>query len=121
MTLNMKKTEYTKTAKLFIQHKLETDQRWLSRAIQVIFDHQTRDEQAQEQTSHSNGIGFNGSDAQLMSSFAKQIYRGRQLSERQLHWAKRKMKKYWRQVFTVADREKFNSQLSVWLEEKRAA
>ena len=69
-----------------------------ARALLRIFENQTRDEQASESTNHYNGIGFTGSDAQILSSFAKQYkYKG-YLSPKQDALLARKIKKYARQL-----------------------
>jgi hypothetical protein len=78
---------------------------WTARALEVIFERQTADEQDSGQTTHENGIGFNGLDAEILSSFAKQVKRWKgtpegqrrfpvPLSEKQLNIARRKMAKY---------------------------
>jgi hypothetical protein len=76
--------------KEFIKDKLLTDQCWLMRGIVAIFEMQTYDEQQAEQTK------------ELMSSFAKQIQRGRTLSTKQLAFAQKKMPKYAGQLLHIA-------------------
>lgn len=115
-TLGMTKTAYANEVKAFIQHKIDTDPRWTKAAIKKIFEKQTEDEKRTEHTSNHNNVGFNGTDAPLMSSFAKQLLRGRDLSEKQMSWARRKMKKYWRQLMNYSDRAKLNDALMAWLD-----
>jgi hypothetical protein len=93
--------------KEFIKTKLLTDQRWLMRGIVAIFEKQTYDEQQTEQTKEHNGVGFTGVDAELMSSFAKQIKAGRTLTTKQLAFAQKKMPKYAGQLLQIA-KEKSN-------------
>ena len=88
--------------KEFIKEKLITDQRWLMRGIIAIYEKQTWDEQQSEMTKEDNGVGFNGIDAYILSSFAKQIKAGRTLSIKQLAIAQKKMPKYARQLLTIA-------------------
>lgn len=88
--------------KEFIKEKLLSDNKWLMRGIVAIFEKQTWDEQQTEQTQEHNGVGFNGIDAELMSSFAKQIQRGRVLSAKQLALAHKKMPKYSGQLLNIA-------------------
>jgi hypothetical protein len=86
------------------------------RGIEAIYARQTSDERAAQTTSHSNGRGFNGTDAYILSSFAKQIASWRQekvetgsnrypfpLSPKQLVLARRKMHKYGAQLALVAN------------------
>jgi hypothetical protein len=81
-----------------IKENLANKRGWAERAIVVLWERQTPTEQATESTGHSNGRGFNAIDAPLLSSFAKQIQRGRHLTEKQLAWAHKKLPKYARQV-----------------------
>lgn len=39
----------------------------------ALYDAQTADEQASESTNHTNGVGFNGTDAGFLTSLAKQV------------------------------------------------
>lgn len=85
-----------------LKAKLMVDNDWLRRAIVAIFEQQTSDEQRTEQTREHNNRGFNGVDAELMTSFAKQVLRGSMLSEKQLSIARRKMLKYAGQLLKLA-------------------
>lgn len=85
-----------------IADRIASDDRALERGILAIYARQTADEQATEATRHRNGAGFTGADAELLSSFAKQIQRGRRLTAKQLPYARRKMAKYAGQLLRVA-------------------
>jgi len=85
-----------------IKAKVSTDRRYAERAIVVIFERQTSDEQSSECTTHKNGVGFSAFDAEILSSFAKQLLSGRHLSEKQLAIAFKKMPYYSRQLFEAA-------------------
>lgn len=89
-----------------IQEALRTNQVYLESAILAIYSRQTHQEQSLEATLTRNDIGFNGADAQILSSFAQWIERsrrvaGERLTERQAALATRKMQKYWRQLDEV--------------------
>jgi hypothetical protein len=97
-----------------IKHNMLHNQQWLCRGILAIFARQTDDEQNVEHTRYHNSRGFNGTDAKILSSFAKQIERWNAetvhryptpLSDRQLAIAARKMGKYAVQLVRVV-REK---------------
>lgn len=77
--------------------------KWLTRAIQAIWNFQTNDEQMTDETRHSNNVGFNGADANILSSFARQLQAGRNLSIKQLAIAKKKMPKYAKQLARIAN------------------
>lgn len=96
-----------------ILDKLAQDDKMVVRSLMVLFDRQTEDEQQTEETSHRNGMGFNGRDAGLLSSFAKQVqdwtatppsqrrYRS-PLSPRQMDIARQRLRKYVGQLIEVA-------------------
>ena len=83
--------------------KLETDIRWVLRGVIAIFNYQTAVEQANEATCFDNGVGFTGADAMFLSSIAKQLINGRQMSDKQLYVIKKRMKKYAGQLARIAN------------------
>lgn len=89
---------YTKE---FIQEKLATDVRWLTRGILAIYERQTQDEQKTESTNHTNYRGFTGADAKFLTSLAKYILASKTLSQKQLYCAKKRMNKYAGQLLKV--------------------
>ncbi len=102
---------FTKEA---IAEKLATDNNWLFRGILAIYARQTATEQASETTQEDNGVGFNGADANILSSFAKQIQQWNSapannrrfntpLSQKQVELARKKMKKYAKQLAGIAN------------------
>jgi hypothetical protein len=88
-------TTYTKE---FIQTKIATDARWTQRALVVLFEMQTADEQTYGETAHNNGAGFNSSDSRYLSYCAKYVMSGRPLSGQHLAKCAVKLQKYWRQI-----------------------
>lgn len=88
-----------------IVENMKISQKVMQRAIIAIYSKQTADEQRTEETRHNNGIGFNGSDAIILSSFAKQIQRGATLSAKQMAIALKKMPKYAGQLERIAKGE----------------
>ena len=91
-----------------IRAKLETDNVWLERAVIVIWERQTRDEQESHATNHENGMGFTGCDADFLTSMAEWINRGRRplgerLTEKQRVVTRKKMLKYAGQLAKVAN------------------
>lgn len=91
--------------KEYIKIAMHKSPDWLCRGVVAIFEMQTHDEQLAESTQESNGVGFNGVDAYILSSFAKQINAGRTLSKKQLAIALKKMPKYAGQLLKIATRE----------------
>lgn len=83
---------------------------WLVRGLLAIFKKQTADEQNTEQTQHNNSVGFSAFDAQLLSSYAKQVLEfeaGRSkysspLSPKQFLILRQRMEKYAMQLARIA-------------------
>ena len=96
-------------ARLMIRDNIAENDQWLTRGILAIYERQTADEQTQEQTQeqtrYSNGIGFGATDAEILSSFAKQLLKGWTLSAKQMQVARRCMAKYSGQLARIV-REK---------------
>jgi len=82
----------------YLRNKLATNPAWATRALVKIYTLQTEDEQASEITNENNGVGFTGCDANILSSFAKQVNAGRTLSPKQMVIVFKKMGKYAVQV-----------------------
>ena len=78
----------------FIKEKLSTSDKWLIRGMLAVYERQTADEQASGETSHDNGVGFNGVDAPLLSSFSEFYQTRGFLSPKQVMYASKKMMKY---------------------------
>ena len=87
----------------YIKEMLNTNDKWLCRGIIAIYNKQTADEKEAETTKHSNGVGFSGCDAEILSSFAKQLLAGRSLSNKQREISRKKIVKYAKQLATIAN------------------
>ena len=93
-----------------IRAKLDESNRWLQRGLLRIYAEQTQDEQATGTTHASNGVGFNGVDADILSSFAEQLIKrdwpiGRDLSEKQIALLRKKLSKYAKQLAMFANEQ----------------
>ena len=91
-----------------IKQLLHDSTKMIERSILVLYSRQTETEQSSEATMGTNHMGFTGADAKLLTSFAKQIQtseypEGRRLSPRQLHWARKKIQKYAKQLAVYAN------------------
>lgn len=82
----------------YIKTQLATNPAWAIRGLVKIYTLQTADEQESDRTSHDNGVGFSGVDANILSSFAKQVNAGRNLSPKQMAIVYKKMPRYWKQI-----------------------
>jgi hypothetical protein len=92
-------------AKRQLQDLLGRSDEACKRALLVVFANQTATEQQCEGTFEDNGIGFTGVDGHILSSFAKQLNRFGKLSEKQMVILRKKMPRYWRQLWREAQRK----------------
>jgi len=103
-------SKITKTQiKEFVKEKLATDPIWAQKALLKIFEFQTLEEQKSKDTIYHNGVGFNGTDGEILSSFALQFQKKKYLSEKQMAIVFKKMPKYWMQVVKISNEEKLHS------------
>jgi hypothetical protein len=91
--------------KASIKAMIEANDGWLYRAILAIYAGQTANEQRQGGTLEDNGIGFNGADGDILSSYARQLNQRGFLTPKQIFIARKKMVKYAGQLLAIA-REK---------------
>lgn len=87
---------------------------WVVRGMLAILQWQTAEEQANGMTVEDNGVGFNGVDAEILTSFCQQASRvlesrpndpmrySRCLSPKQMEIARKKMLKYSGQLARIA-------------------
>lgn len=93
----------TKKARIaFIREMVSTNRAWALRALVRVYANQTEDEKNVGATTQLNGIGFSGADAEILSSFAEQVSRGRSLSDKQMAIVFKKMPRYARQLMEAA-------------------
>lgn len=95
-----KRTDWTKDE---IRAKLESNDKWLCHGLVAIFNKQTAEEQRDGQTQEDNGIGFNGVDAEILTSFAMQFIERSFLTPKQLTITRKKMLKYAGQLTKIAN------------------
>lgn len=86
-----------------IRELLDDNDNAVLRGILVIYSLQTEEEKKRDETLEHNGVGFSGVDSTFMSSLAKWILQHGGLSEKQMHYGRKKIKKYARQLADVAN------------------
>ena len=80
-----------------------TNDKMVAHSVVVLYERQTASEQAAQETHERNGVGFNGVDAAILSSFAE-FYKSRgYLSVKQTAIARKKLGKYARQLVSIAN------------------
>lgn len=82
---------------------LERSDKALAKALLVLYGFQTADEQAAGYTVEDNGAGFNGADADYMSSVAQFVEKSGFLTQKQVPIIRKKIRKYWKQLLNVAN------------------
>jgi hypothetical protein len=102
----MKSKVTKKEIKEYVKQQLGTSDVWAKKALLKILENQTKDEILSESTHEHNGIGFTGSDAEILTSFAKQYQKNGTLSQKQINILLKKMPKYSVQIINVSDKEK---------------
>lgn len=75
----------------------------VARAILAIYGRQTADEQAVGETTQHNGVGFNGVDANFLSSLAKFYQSKGFLSAGQVKYGRKAIMKYAGQLVNIAN------------------
>lgn len=86
--------------KQFIEQAKEEQ---LRAALLVIFRRQTNQEKAAGVTVEHNGVGFGGSDAEILTDIAKQAQKYNGLRGGQIPLVRRKMRKYARQLVAALE------------------
>lgn len=86
-----------------IAEGLRNKDEWVRRALVVLYNLQTSDEQVDGNTYHRNGIGFNMMDAKLLSNLARQVLEGYKLNSKQIDTARRAVIKYSGQLASIAN------------------
>jgi hypothetical protein len=89
----------TKWTPELIKERIETSDKAVKNALLRIWGWQTEAEKETLQTHESNGVGFNGVDAEILTSFAEQLTKKGWLSHKQIALARKKLKKYSRQIY----------------------
>ena len=86
-----------------IKNLIQTNDKVLYGALRNLYNEQTADEKAVGDTKHNNGVGFNGVDAKIMSSFAEFLKKTGFLTPKQKAVARKKLVKYNKQLTRLAN------------------
>ena len=86
-----------------VKQLLATNDKAVYRAVVAIYRRQTDYEQVCDSTQETNGVGFSAFDAEILSSFAKQLLDGKGLSYKQMEIARKRIAKYSGQLASIAE------------------
>ncbi len=88
-----------------IKNLLLTKDIMVVKSLVKLYQLQTLDEQRAGETTHQNGVGFNGTDSQFLSSCARFAMQTGYLSPKQIAIVRRKIIKYSGQITKIANGE----------------
>jgi hypothetical protein len=101
-----------------IKQLLLTSDRAVYRALVVLYERQTSDEQASATTTHKNGRGFSSFDAEFLTSLTQQYQRRGCLSPKQIACARKKVGHYTGQLLEAAEAKRtVGTQVALWPED----
>ena len=107
--------------KRYFKAHLTISPKWAITGLLVIYDRQTADEKATDNTSENNSVGFSGVDAEFLSSLAKQVRAGRTLSPKQMSFLFKKMPKYWEQLWDCSKNQEATFSVALRWDQNDAA
>lgn len=88
-----------------IRYLLETNDKAVINGLIAIYNKQTADEKVVNETKHSNGVGFTGADAKVLSNMAKYAIAKGGLTEKQFIYVKKEIGKYAGQLTKIANKQ----------------
>lgn len=86
-----------------VKHLLEVNDKMVCRSLMKLYEMQTKSEQADGTTQEHNGVGFNGVDAPILTSFANFFQRTGFLTNKQIVVCRKKLMKYSKQLVRIAN------------------
>lgn len=86
-----------------IKYYIQNNDKVLYGAMKKLYECQTEDEKIMGEANHRNGVGFNGCDAKIMTSFCEFLNKTGFLTPKQRIIARKKMVKYTRQLTILAN------------------
>ena len=86
-----------------IRDLIEKNDEMVKRSVIKLYQYQTEYEKEIKSTEEDNGVGFNGLDANIMSSFAEFALKSGFLTPKQIKIARNKLKKYAGQLARIAN------------------
>lgn len=88
--------------KAYLQQLLKENDTALLRAVVVIYEHQTYEEQLKGEAIEDNDVGFTKVDAADLGRIARKVIEGRPLDKGEWARLRNKMPKYWKQLMFVS-------------------
>lgn len=95
----------------YLKRMLSTNDVWAKKALVRIYGFQTNTEKHLQSTREFNEVGFTGVDGEILSSFAEHFLTKGWLSPKQMVILRKKMQKYWRQIWNISDQAKLTKMI----------
>ena len=86
-----------------IKSLIQSNDEVLYGALKKLYSEQTADEQRAGETTHNNGVGFNGADSKFLSSVSEFLIHRGFLTDKQKVVTRKKLVKYNRQLTKLAN------------------
>lgn len=99
-SITIKGKEWTKQK---VKELLLRNDKAVKRGLVLLYGFQTFEEQHSDTANTNNGQGFSKYDAEILSSMARQVQNGWQLSEAQLNVARKRIVKYAGQIYNYME------------------
>jgi hypothetical protein len=99
----MAKVASGKWTKEQMKEFVQTNDKVLYGALLALYDCQTADEKSWGETQYNNGVGFNGCDANFLSSVAESLKKYGSLTDKQKVITRKKLVKYMGQITNLAN------------------
>lgn len=88
-----------------IKNLLSINDIMVVKSLVKLYQMQTADEKKAGETTHRNGVGFNGADSRFLSSCASFAMQTGYLSRKQITIVRQKIMKYSEQITKIANKE----------------
>lgn len=99
-SITIKGKEWTKEK---VKDLLLRNDKAVKRGLVLLYGFQTFEEQHSDTANTNNGQGFSKYDAEILSSMARQVQNGWQLSEAQINVARKRIVKYAGQIYNYME------------------
>lgn len=86
----------------YLKALLKRNDKALKRAVSLIYENQTWEEQTSGQVKDTNHRGFSKIDSEFLTQMAIKVRNGLELTPRELAITRNKMPKYWRQLMIIS-------------------
>ena len=95
----------------FIQKRIWNHSKWMIRSFVIIWNNQTPLERKVGESKGRNGVGFDAIDDRVLSEIAFSYLKSGMLTRDQKSEIRKRIVKYWRQLWRISDQNKLVGQV----------